>query len=190
MPPTGSCFRANCGGRPGFPGGKNCWHPRRRGASFWKWSPTLPGASSNAANSRSGREPFRPRQLRRRWNNPAITPDDFPGYRNLRAQVEAVVHDLNHRPKRLLQGRTSCDLFHDQRRRLRLTKRERTQIFRLLSQAFWRTIGYMPNRTHHQMEAAWRLTVELWLVCHGLISIRLNKNPKVSTNLPKNWSHN
>ncbi|MGD1084048.1 MAG: hypothetical protein ABSA47_04755 [Verrucomicrobiota bacterium] len=113
-----------------------------------------------------------------------------PVFPNLRAQVEAVVHDLNQRPKRLLQGRTSCDHFHDQRRRLRLSKRGRTQMFRWLYQAFWKTIGYMPNRTHHQMEAAWRLTVESWLVCHGLISIRLNQHPKLSTNFPKNWSHN
>jgi transposase len=39
------------------------------------------------------------------------------------------------------------------------------------------------------MEAAWRLTVESWLVCHGLITVLPNKNPKVSTNFPKNWSH-
>jgi transposase InsO family protein len=109
---------------------------------------------------------------------------------NLRAQVEAVVHDLNHRPKRLLQGRTPCDVFHDQCRRLRLSKKERTKIFHLLLQIYWRTIGNMPNRTRHQTEAAWRLTVESWLVCQGLISIRLNKNPKVSTSFPKNWSHN
>jgi len=56
-----------------------------------------------------------------------------------------------------------------------------TNHFRLLHQMFWRTVGRMPNRTRHQVEAAWRRTVESWLVCQGLISIRLNKNPKVST---------
>ena len=109
---------------------------------------------------------------------------------NLRAQVEVVVHDLNHRPTRTLQGRTPCDAFHDQSRRLRLSKKDRAKIFRLLHQEFLQTIRSMPNRTHHQLAAAWRLTVESWLVGQGLISIRLNKNKKVSTNFPQNWSHN
>jgi hypothetical protein len=102
----------------------------------------------------------------------------FPVCPNLRAQVEAVVHDLNHRPTRTLHGRTPCDAFHDQSRRLRLSKKDRAKIFRLLHQMFWETIRSMSNRTHHQLAAAWRLPVESWLVCQGLISIRLNKNKK------------
>jgi hypothetical protein len=46
----------------------------------------------------------------------------------------------------------------------------------------------MPKRTRHQTEAAWRLTVESWLICQGLISVRLNKNPNVSANFQQNWS--
>jgi hypothetical protein len=34
----------------------------------------------------------------------------------------------------------------------------------------------MPHPTHHQLAAAWRQTVQSWLVCQGLISVRLNKN--------------
>ena len=114
----------------------------------------------------------------------------WPANLNLSAQVEAVIHDLNHRPKRSLGGRTPCDAFHDQNRRLRLSNKGRAKIFRLLHQQFLQTIGAMPNRTHHQLAAAWRQTVQSWLVCQGLISIRLNKNKKVSTNFPQNWSHN
>jgi hypothetical protein len=63
-------------------------------------------------------------------------------------------------------------------------------IFPLLHHRFSGTVEYMPNPTHHQVEAAWRLTVESWLVCQGLITLRPDKNPNVSTRFPKNWSHN
>ncbi len=63
-------------------------------------------------------------------------------------------------------------------------------LLRLLRQRFRRTIAYMPNRTHHRLEAAGRLQVESWLVCQGLITIRPDKNPKVSTSFPRNWFHN
>jgi len=39
----------------------------------------------------------------------------------------------------------------------------------------------MPDRTHHQLAASGRRTVEFWLVCQGPISNRLHKNLKVST---------
>jgi hypothetical protein len=84
---------------------------------------------------------------------------------------------------------TNCR-FHDQHRRLRLSKRERNQIFLLPCRRFWRTIKHMPNANHHQVQAVWSLTVESWLVCQGLITVRPNKNQKVSTHFYQNWAHN
>jgi len=80
--------------------------------------------------------------------------------------------------------------FHDQRRRLRLSKKDRAKIFRLLHRIFRETIRIMSNRTHQQLAAAWRQTVESWLAGQGLISIRLNRNKKLSSHFPRNWSHN
>jgi hypothetical protein len=105
-------------------------------------------------------------------------------------QVEAAVHELNHRPRRGLKGRTPCDLFHDPNRRLSLSLKGRKRIFRLLLAQFAQTIGKMAPRNHREYSAAWRLSVETWLRCQGLISVRPNSKPNVSTIFPKIWSHN
>jgi transposase InsO family protein len=104
--------------------------------------------------------------------------------------VELTAHDLNHQPRRCLQGRSACALFHDDDLRLRWTRRQRQTIFRLLLQKFGQTIGSMPQDDHHTHAAAWRLTVESWLRCQGLIVVRQNQNQKVSTTSPNTWSHN
>jgi transposase InsO family protein len=102
--------------------------------------------------------------------------------------VETTVHDLNHRPRRCLKGRTACAVFHDQAQHLRWTKRQRQTIFRLLLQRFGAMIGKTAKGHHHRPATLWRLTVESWLRCQGLIVLRQNQN--VSTNFPENWSHN
>jgi transposase InsO family protein len=102
--------------------------------------------------------------------------------------VENAFHDLNHKSRRSLNGRNACACFHDPKRRLVLTKRQRKLIFQLLCQLFWQRVKIMTPRNQHQFAAQWRRTVENWLRCQNLISIRLNK--KVSTILPNFLSHN
>jgi len=102
--------------------------------------------------------------------------------------VETTVHELNHRPRRCLKGRTACAVFHDDAQRRHWTKRQRQTIFRLLLQRFGAMIGKTAKGHHHRPATLWRLTVESWLRCQGLIALRQNQN--VSTNFPKNWSHN
>jgi len=102
--------------------------------------------------------------------------------------LENAVHQLNHKSRRSLSGQTACAWFHDPGRRLSLTKRERKKIFRLLCQRFWQRVKTMTGRNHHAYATQWRRTVETWLRCQGLISIRINK--KVSTILPNFLSHN
>jgi hypothetical protein len=34
---------------------------------------------------------------------------------------------------------------------------------------FWHTSGNMPNQSQFHIAAAWKQTVETWLVCKGLI---------------------
>lgn len=104
--------------------------------------------------------------------------------------AEVTAHDLNHRPRRCLQGRTACAVFHEDAQRLRWTLRQRKIIFRLLLQEF----GAMIEKTAHGHQpkpaTLWRVTVESWLRRQGLISIRQNKNQNVSPAFPKIWSHN
>lgn len=105
--------------------------------------------------------------------------------------VELTAHELNHQPRRCLNGRTACAVFHDDAQRLRWNQRERQTIFRLLRQKFGQIIGYMPKDDHHlRHAAAWRVTVENWLRCQNLIAVRQNQKPKVSPHFPIKWSHN
>jgi len=122
--------------------------------------------------------------LVQRWGSDPAVPSA------LIAQIETSVHELNHRARRCLKGRCACAVFHDPAQHLRWNLRQRQIIFRLLLQEFGRMIGSVPKDDRRRLATLWRVTVESWLRRQGLISVRPNQNPKVSTNFPENWSHN
>jgi hypothetical protein len=82
----------------------------------------------------------------------------------------------------------ACAVFHDNAQRLRWTKRQRQTIFGLLLQRFGAMLGKTAKGHHLRPATAWRVTVESWLRCQGLIVVRQKQN--VSTNFLENWSHN
>ena len=104
--------------------------------------------------------------------------------------VELTAHELNHQPRRCLKGRCACAVFHDDAKRLRWTRRQRQTIFRLLLHRFGVMSGKMPKGRQPAPATTWRITVEAWLRCQGLIAVRQNQKTNVSTSLPKIWSHN
>jgi hypothetical protein len=104
--------------------------------------------------------------------------------------VEVTAHDLNHRSRRCLKGRTACALWQDDAQHLRWAKRQRQTIFRLLLCRFGEMVGKTTDGRHLKPATAWRVTVEAWLRCQGLITVRQNQKPNVSTTFPKIWSHN
>ena len=104
------------------------------------------------------------------------------------SHLEATIAELNHKPSRALKGQTPCHFFHACH--WKIPRRERAHTLRLLLGQYSETIATMPNPTQRRCDAAWRRTVESWLVRQGLIQVRLNKKPNVSTNSKKNWSHN
>ena len=114
----------------------------------------------------------------------AKVPSDFA------LAVEVTAHDLNHRSRRCLKGSTACAVFNDNNKRLRWTKRQRQTIFRLLLDQFGQMIGKPTNGRQPRPATLWRVTVESWLRCQGLIAVRQNQKPNVSTTFPKCWSHN
>jgi len=126
--------------------------------------------------------------LERRWGSA----QSLPGNVSLDwlARIENSMHELNHLHRRCLKGRTACAVFNDAAQRLRWTVRQRQIIFRLLLADFGRMIGTMPKDDHRKLATLWRVTVESWLRRQGLIAVRQNQKPKVSTNFPENWSHN
>jgi transposase InsO family protein len=109
-----------------------------------------------------------------------------PAELSLAAEVTA--HELNHRPRRCLKGRTACAVFYDDAQRLRWTKRQRQTIFGLLLTRFGAMLEKTANEPRLRPATLWRVTVESWLRCQGLIAIRQNQN--VSTTFLKIWSHN
>jgi transposase InsO family protein len=110
--------------------------------------------------------------------------------RDLTSVVEVTTHALNHRSRRCLKGRTACDMFHDADQRQHWSKRQRKTIFQLLLQQFGAMIGKTTNGRHPAPATVWRVTVESWLRCQGLITVRQNQKPNVSTTFAKCWSHN
>src|ERR1017187_612910 len=73
-------------------------------------------------------------------------------------------------------------------RQRRWTKRQRHTIFQLMFQHFRQMIGITTHGHHPRPATLWRLTVESWLRCPGLILIRQNQN--VPATFLKIWSHN
>jgi transposase InsO family protein len=122
--------------------------------------------------------------LDQRQHRPDRKPKDFA------LAVEVTAHDLNHQPRRCLNGRTACAVFHDAAKRRRWTRRQRLTIFRLLLQRFGAMLGKTSNGHQPRPATAWRVTVEAWLRCQGLIAVRQHQKPNVSTTFPQIWSHN
>jgi transposase InsO family protein len=150
----------------------------------------LSAGSKNGSPHHSHKKQMRPASNTEADFSQALPFSEFllSGACNFSLTLENTLHHLNHKNRRSLQGRTACACFHDPQQRLRLTKRQRQLIFRLLCQRFWQRVKTMTPRNHQQFAALWRQTVESWLRCQGLISVRLNK--KVSTILPNFLSHN
>ena len=79
---------------------------------------------------------------------------------------------------------------HDAHQRQHWSKRQRQTIFRLLLQQFGEMIGKTKVGSHPAPATLWRVTVESWLRGQGLITVRQNHQPNVSTTFAKCWSHN
>jgi hypothetical protein len=118
----------------------------------------------------------------------SLTASDVPT--DFTLAVELTAHELNHQPRRCLHGRTACAVFHDAAQRLRWTRRQRQTIFRLLLHHFGVMSGKPTNGRQPAPATLWRVTVESWLRCQGLITVRHNQKPNVSPSLSKLWSHN
>jgi len=63
-------------------------------------------------------------------------------------------------------------------------------VFRLLLHRFGAMIGKMTNGRHPRPATLWRITVEAWLRCQGLIAVRQNQKQNVPANFPESWAQN
>ena len=94
--------------------------------------------------------------------------------------AEVAVHDLNHRHRPCLHGKTSCQVFFSLEERPVFSKWERRAIYDILRERVERILGSMNQFDKSAREAAWRIAVEFYLQSRGFITVRIPQ--KVSPN--------
>ena len=106
----------------------------------------------------------------------AASADALPGL------IAAIVHDLNHRPRRCLRGQTACMQFAGANQNLSgYTRRRRKELFDLIYELAMKIMLEQPVRVQGHADAAWRLAVETWLQQNEIITI---SEPKSVTQFP------
>jgi transposase InsO family protein len=111
---------------------------------------------------------------------PKLVYDSIPG--NLENVALLTVHELNHRPRRCLQGRNSCEAFAGAKTNLGgYTRRRRKEMFEQIRELAMNIMLEQPARTQAHADAAWRRAVETWLLKQGIITI---SEPKSGTQFP------
>jgi transposase len=90
--------------------------------------------------------------------------------------AEGLAHELNHRPRRCLDGQVACRVFQDARSALKAyTRRKRREVFDAISALTRILMQARAVHTQRQAETARRLAVETWLQRNGVITITQNK---------------
>jgi hypothetical protein len=94
--------------------------------------------------------------------------------------AEVVAHDLNHRLRPCLQGKTSCQVFFSLEGKPVFSKLERREIYDVLLERVERILESMNQSGKVARESAWRIAVEFWLQSRGFIKVHIPR--KVSPN--------
>jgi len=108
---------------------------------------------------------------------------DLPGSENhsMVVYAEVAAHDLNHRLRPCLHGKTSCQVFFSPGERPVFSKLERREIYDILLERVERILVSMNQFDKSAREAAWRIAVEFYLQSKGFIKVHIPR--KVSPNL-------
>jgi len=94
--------------------------------------------------------------------------------------AEVAAHDLNHRLRPCLRGKTSCQVFFSLGEKPAFSKLERREIYDILMERVERILASMNQFEKSARESAWRIAVEFWLQSKGFIKVHIPK--KVSPN--------
>ncbi len=107
---------------------------------------------------------------------------DFPYSENHSPAVyaEVATHDLNHRLRPCLRGKTSCQVFFSFSDKPIFSKLERREIYDMVRERVERILASMNQFGKSAREAAWRIAVEFWLQSRGFIKLHIPQ--KVSPN--------
>ena len=99
---------------------------------------------------------------------------------SLGVYAEVAAHDLNHRHRPCLHGKTSCQAFFPSEGRPVFSKWERREIYDTVQARVERILTSMNQFGKSAWEAAWRIAVEYWLQSRGFIKVHIPQ--KVSPN--------
>jgi transposase InsO family protein len=89
--------------------------------------------------------------------------------------AEAAVHDLNHRIRPCLHGRTSCQVFFESGNKPVFTKPERRGIYDWVMERVERILSTIKQSGQAARESAWRIAMESWLRSKGYIKVHINQ---------------
>ena len=99
---------------------------------------------------------------------------------SLAIYAEVAAHDLNHRRRSCLRGKTSCQTFFTMEGRPTFSKLERREIYDMVRARVEKILESMNQFGRSAKEAAWRIAVEFWLQAKGFIKVHIPQ--KVSPN--------
>jgi len=94
--------------------------------------------------------------------------------------AEVAAHDLNHRLRPCLRGKTSCQVFFSLGEKPVFSKLERRKIYAILMERVERILVSMNQFDKSAREAAWRIAVEFYLQSKRFIKVHIPQ--KVSPN--------
>lgn len=103
-----------------------------------------------------------------------------PENHSLAVYAEVVAHDLNHRLRPCLKGKTSCQVFFSSGEKPVFSKWERREIYDIVMERVERILVSMNRFDKSTREAAWRIAVEFYLQSRGFIKVHIPQ--KVSPN--------
>jgi hypothetical protein len=87
--------------------------------------------------------------------------------------AEVAAHDLNHRLRPCLQGKSSCQAFFSLGQKPAFSKWKRREIYDILMEGVEKILGSMDQLGRAARESAWRIAVEFWLQSRGFIKIHI-----------------
>jgi len=87
--------------------------------------------------------------------------------------AEVAAHDLNHRLRPCLRGKTSCQVFFSFGEKPIFSKWDRREIYDILRERVERILVSMNQFDQSAREAAWRIAAEYWLQSKGFIKVHI-----------------
>jgi hypothetical protein len=98
---------------------------------------------------------------------------DPPAREQFPLLLEALLQELNHKPRPCLHGCTPCERFQSARHELQAyDRRQRKEVFECIQNLAARLLTNGHDRARLNAAAAWRLAAEIWLQHEGIIILR------------------